>query len=466
MGVIHIKFDNTLDKSKIEMPLLSTSAAEASDEYINDMTDTAQTKVFGIQVPIIMINSTIIDFDAVQQFNLKSTGAVPELSMIVEDRQELISNLDRPRMDNEVRVQILPKFDNAYKKIDLTFYISNIKVAGSIISLTCVYKVPDLITSRFKTFGQIDTYTLFETIAMESKLGFATNIAKLSDNRYMYCDSKSYLDIMHDEIQFSNSTDHILNWWIDLWDNINLADVKERYETIDSDDDIMIWVANQVNEVTIDTEIEPFQTPAVLTTHPALSNSELYVKSYKIINKSGIFASNGSDNVYSIYESDKQEYIDYLIQNGDIHDDIFIKHEYIGENYGQYNYLLAKKLRETYLQKIGSEQINVVLKSPLLGLMRGHKVNFIRYTNDDHLQNKLKTLDDNGFIDNEIKTNIPLKDFEITENQYDGKFEIDKTVSGQYLITGINILFANNEWEYSLTLARPASSTPNILKKE
>ena len=105
------------------MSLLSSSAAEAGSEYSNEYTDKAQTMVFGIQVPLIMINSTIIDFDAVQQFVLKSEGVTPELLMIVEDRYKLIENIDKPRHDNEVRVQIIPKFDNAYKKIDLTFYI-------------------------------------------------------------------------------------------------------------------------------------------------------------------------------------------------------------------------------------------------------------------------------------------------------------------------------------------------------
>jgi L-2-hydroxyglutarate oxidase LhgO len=63
MGIILTEFDNTLVKSKIEMPLMSSSAAEAGEEYHDmHMTDKAQTSVFGIHVPIIMINNTIVDF--------------------------------------------------------------------------------------------------------------------------------------------------------------------------------------------------------------------------------------------------------------------------------------------------------------------------------------------------------------------------------------------------------------------
>lgn len=466
MSIINIEFDNNLSKSNIEMSLLSSSAAEAGSEYSNEYTDKAQTMVFGIQVPLIMINSTIIDFDAVQQFILKSEGVTPELSMIVEDRYKLIENIDKPRHDNEVRVQIIPKFDNAYKKIDLTFYISNIKVNGSLISLNCIYKLPSLFASRFKTFGKSDTYTLFKTIANETKLGFATNIAALSDDRFVYCDNKSYLDLMNSEIQFANYNDHILDWWIDLWDNINLADIKERFESIDSDDDMMIWVAGNVNEINIDNEIKPIQTVATMYYHPAFANSELAVKSYNILNKSGIFISTGSDKVYSIYESDKGEYTDYLLQNGDIKNDIFTKYEYLGENFGEYNYLLAKHVRERYIQKIKSEQIKITLQSPLIGLMRGHKVNFIKYINDDKVENKMKALEKENMINRDVASNIPLADYEITSESDDGKFIIDKTVSGQYLITAVNIVYKNNTWDYELILARPSLSQPNILNNE
>lgn len=466
MSVITVEFDNTLTKSEIIMPIMNSSAAESGDEYTNTLTDKAQTMVFGIQVPLIMINSTVIDFDAVHQFSLKSEGVVPELSMIVEDRYKIIENIDKPKHDNEVRVQILPKFDNAYKKIDLTFYIANIKVNGSLISLSCVYKVPSLLSSQFKTFGEVDTHTLFKTVATDTGLGFATNIATLTDNRYVYCDNKSFLDIMNEEIQFANSTEHILDYWIDLWDNINLADIKERYETIDSNEDIMIWVAGQVDEVTIDKEIEPEQIPAVLISHPSFTSSELYVKQYNIVNKPGALVSTGSDKVYSIYETSKGEYIDYFLQNGDIQKDIFTKYEYIGENYGEYNYLLAKRLRDSYLQKINIEQVKVTLKTPLLALMRGHKVNFIRYVNDDVIENKLKALEETGLVDRNIESNIPLNDFEIEESSDNGKFVVDKTVSGQYLITGINASFKNNEWDYVLTLVRPSLAQPNIIKTE
>ena len=463
MSVITIEFDNTLDKSKIIMPLLSSSQKEAGDDYNNNLTDKAQTSVFGIQTPLIKINSVIIDFDAIHYFSLKSTGKLPELVLTVEDRYELTTNIDTPTNDNEVRIQILPKFDNAYKKIDLTFFISNIQVTGSLLKLTCTYKVSDLLSSRFKTYGEIDTYSLFKEIAAETKLGFATNISALNDIRYMYCDNKSYIDLMNDEIQYSNATEHIMDWWVDLWDNINLVDIKERYNTIDNKEDMMIWVTGQINEVTADVEHTPHQMQAVVNNLPMYNNSELYVKSYSIKNTPGANISKGTDKVYGIYEEINKEYSDHLLQDGDVKKDIFAKYDYIGENIGDYNYLLAKQLRETFLQKVQTDTITITLQSPVLGLMRGHKVNFIRYTNDSKLESKLKNLEDAGLVDRNVESNIPLSEYEMKEDSGSGMYKIDKTVSAQYLIYGVNIIYNDNKWDYVLTLVKPAISKTSIL---
>lgn len=468
MSIVTVEFDNTLEKSDIIMPIMSSSKSEAGDDYQdNSQSEIAQTSVFGIQVPLIMINTTVIDFDSIHYFELKSNGPTPELIMTVEDRYELITNIDKPSHDNEVRIQIIPRFDNAYKKINLTFFINDIDVTGSMIKLTCLYKLPILMSSQYKAFGEIDTYSLFKTIASEIKLGFATNVAVLNDKRFVYCDNRSLHSLLDSEITFANATEHIMDWWIDFWDNVNLVDIKERYLAVDPDDDIKIWVAGETRENRKDGEIIPNEVVAVLNNHPSVNNSELFVKEYTIKNNPGQQAAFGSDKVYGIYADVNNEYSDYLIQDGDIKNDIFAKYDYLGENYGEYNYLFAKCLRAGYLQKINSETIKVTLKSPLLGLMRGHRVNFIRYVNDDYLEGKMKSLEEAGVIDRNVESNIPLEEYELNDedtkdNKNDGKFRLDKTTSGQYLIIAVELLFTNNEWEYVLTLARPAPSNQSI----
>ena len=467
MAVIQLEFDNTLKKSDIIIPIQSVSTGDGNiEDSSSDMTDKSQLQVFGIQVPLISINNTVIDFDAVSYFDLSSNGELPVLTLTVEDRYELIGNIDKPKHDNEVRVQILPKFDNAYKKINLTFYITNINIFGKNIRLSCIYKLPKLTSSKFEALGELDTYTLFKNAAIDTGLGYATNIAEGTDKRYIYCNNKSWLDTLNNEIQFSGNDNQVLDWWVDFWDNINLADIHERYLSTDTDEDIKIWVTGQINEVGKDINIECIEVPAVLTTHPGMERSELFVTDYNIVNNPGIQVIEGSDKLYSVYEDHKDEYLDHLIQDGDVKEDIFTIFKYLGETYSTYNYLLQKELRSAFLQKINSECIKITLKSPVLGLMRGHKVNFIHYVNNDILENKIKILEANNVVDRNIESNISLSDYEITaDGDTAGRFKIDKTSSGQYLITSINIIYSNNEWKYILTLNRPANISPDIMKK-
>ena len=193
----------------------------------------------------------------------------------------------------------------------------------------------------------------------------------------------------------------------------------------------------------------------------------LFVKNYSIESSPGSSLFEGTDKVYSVYNMNSKEHFDYFVQDGDIKQDIFTRYEYIGENYGEYNYLLSSKLRSTFLQKLKSETIVITLQSPLLGLMRGHKVNFIRYVNDDKIENKMNILEKAGVITRSVESNIPLDEFELKDDiNNDGMFRIDKTVSGQYLIIGVNITYSNNNWDYNLTLTKPASSKVSILNKD
>ena len=467
MGQIVVEFDNTLEKSDIVIPIMSVSEAEGSNEDTSSgYTDKSQLSVFGIQVPLIMVNKTVIDFDAVSYFSLKSNGPLPTLVMSVEDRYGLIGNIDKPKHDNEVRIQVLPRFENAYKKINLTFYITNINVSGKYIRLTCTYKLPKLTSSKYTALGELNTYNLFKDAATDTGLGFATNIAEGADKRYIYCDNKSWLELLNEEIQYSGTESQVLDWWVDFWDNINLADIYERYTSVDSDDDIGVWVTNQINEVQKDADIESINVPAILNDYPGNERSELFVTDYVIYNNPGAQVSKGSDKVYGIYEDDRDEYLDHLVQDGDIKEDIYTKYYYLGETYGEYNYLLQKELRNAFLQKVNSETIKVTLKSPLLGVMRGHKVNFIHYVNDSYIENKMQSLEEAGFIDRNIESNISLSDYEFTAEYDGGYFKIDRTVSGQYLVTSMDLTYENNGWKYILTLNRPADIVPDIIKEE
>ena len=174
----------------------------------------------------------------------------------------------------------------------------------------------------------------------------------------------------------------------------------------------------------------------------------------------------GSDRVYSIYEDDKWEHRDYNIIDGDAKKDVFVNFDYIGENYAEHNYLKQRCVRNTFLQKVNSEGIKITLNTPLLGLNRGDRLNFLWYVNDSADYERYAELADLGVIRpyEEIELNIPIPDSEEgVENPDNGVPIVDRAISGQYLITETELEYIHGRWKYNLMLRRPADQKPKIL---
>ena len=69
MGKIYVKFDSTIKQSEIVMPLVETSSQEVGEEnYTLNRSGMQQTSVYGVQIPIIQINSILVAFNDIKYF--------------------------------------------------------------------------------------------------------------------------------------------------------------------------------------------------------------------------------------------------------------------------------------------------------------------------------------------------------------------------------------------------------------
>ena len=100
MAIIQVKFDNTLQQSEIRIPLTNSSQTEAGNTYTNNQVEMQQTHIYGIQAPLIMINTIVVNFSDVISFELTCEKAMPEVRMTVHDRYNLSTMLDTPSIDN------------------------------------------------------------------------------------------------------------------------------------------------------------------------------------------------------------------------------------------------------------------------------------------------------------------------------------------------------------------------------
>lgn len=454
MAQITVKYDPTLKIEEIVEPMYATSEDECAEDRPAEV---QQTKITGILSPLIKVNRILILWDKVTKFELSSKGFLPTLSFTFKDDLGFTKSLDQPGNDNLVLLQILPPFEDAYKKINLRFFINDVRIKGDIISITASYNVPALVQDKLQSFGKITTYDYLDKIAKECELGLASNLDGTEDERYIYLRNTNFVKSIETEIKRSGNENCILDTWIDLHNYVVLCDMLERYNAIESE--IKVWTAPTVIPDTENTgePVQPKEEDAILSNAIAMRTTQLFINDYTVKNNAGSNLRFGTDKVLQSYYIDKSEASSVLIQDGDVKKDTFIKTIYKGELFGEYDYFTSEFCRSAFLQKINSNTIEVSLSTPLLGLERGGKVNVQWYE-----VNEIATVIKN---ENPIETNIPD-----TEGEQTGKDEmtLNKQVSGQYFIIGTTIKFLgwDQGWKYILTLTRPTDQVNTYLKDD
>ena len=308
---------------------------------------------------------------------------------------------------------------------------------------------------KLEALGKMTTYDFLDKVAKDCELGLASNVDGTEDERYIYIRNTNYLRTVANQIRISGKDDCILDTWIDFHNYIVLCDMLERYNANESE--IKVWTAPTVIPDTENTgePIEAKEEDAILSNAIGVRNTQLYISDYTVNNNSGKNMKIGTDKVVQSYYIDKFEPSSILIQDGDVKKDTFVKTIYKGEIFGDYDYFASELCRTAFLQKINTNTIEVALKTPLLGLERGGKVN-VRWYEANEIATVIKN-------ENEIETNIPDEEGEPNENPQ--LMTLNKQVSGQYFIIGTRIKFYGFDegWKYILTLTRPTDQINTYL---
>lgn len=471
MAKLQVIRDPQIKQTSIRTELNFPGETEDPDVASENTSEMQQSKVMGILMPLIALNGIVVDFGDVAGFELDYTGTIPRIKFAFRDRNDMFKNLTAPGNDIELRVQILPPFDDTYKKIDLTLMCSEISIRDGYVYGSAEYKLMEFTKSRFKALGQISTYELFDKISTETGIGFVTNAEATEDSRYMQCHFESYKDIVDREMPKSGSSEsHVYDWWVDVWNNLTLCDLYDRVNSDDPEEDMQIWMTQNDDSASMGDEMNTIKTLALFTNHPVRENTDLHVKDYDVQTEPAS-QSRGNAVTLSVYEENKKEYVDHYIADGDIQKNQFEQFEYAGEVYGDYNYLVAEKAREIYMRKIKSEIVVIHVNKPQLGINRGDQLRFVWFDNDAENAELYNGLEEIGAkrTSEDLATDIGwLKDWDYTKGDLNNPMKVNLQLSGQYTCIGQYIRYkgATQRWEAWLYLTRPASKRPELFTED
>lgn len=465
MAEITVKFDPTVEIEEISMALNTSTPEEEPDNFEGG--EYQQTKVEGIAAPMIRLNNMAIISDQVRRMTL-TANPIPQVDIEIDDIFELSRVLDSPQSDNLLVVQVIPPFDDGYKKINLRFYITSYRVMGTTIKIHGEYNVPGQHDIVLEAFGQKTTYEFVEEVAKRLQLGLASNIDGTEDTRYIYCPSQELFSVVRQEVPFGGNETQLLDWWVDWWNYVNLVDIYDRYNSTDPIPKIWTMTTNAV-ELNESNSTKPVEVDAILTNHPSMNGTPLYINGYEMTSDTNNNLKNGTDKsieTYSILELNS-ETTDVL--DGDVHNDIFKKYEYRGEVFGEHNYLVQEMLQRSFLQKMNSQKITVVLNKPQLGLVRGGRVNLNWYECSDFISETIAEENENMSTNSDeidsAEANSPEEDD--TGQTTDKSWTLNKTVSGQYYIVDSILKYDHGggsmNWKHTLILSRPASGVETYM---
>jgi len=450
--MIEVKFDPSLELPDIRMPIYSETeendpkGKEYGADY--DVNVLQQTKVDGVMVPLVRLGNQTIFFSQIVEMHL-TCDHIPMLDITIDDQLGLIKNLDTPSFDNNLQLQIIPPFDDAYKKINLMFYITSINISGSIIRIHANYHIPNLWNHVMKAYGEITTYEYMEQTAKDLGLGFCSNVSDTKDKRYIYNPMQTRLEHIRSTVEYSHddTKESVYDWWIDYWNNLNFVNLYSEYREKRSEDDLQIWTVTKQPNISGEDNTQVLEKRlAALTNDPFSNNSQLFINSYTpVYDSPGV-----TDQILDTWMMDSLEQQTTLIENGDVRDNIQQKYIYGGEVFGDYNYIARRAALNLLKSKISAQTIRTSIILPTLGLIQGGKVNLWWYDQGNYITGPIQVdAEDQVESNQELPPSLPIGG--------DGSmgWVINKMVSGQYYIKEMSFHYKTQfVWRQEFVLSR------------
>lgn len=446
MEQILLKFENKLPKKYITIPL------QDQGEYSGTKggnTDISPSKYIGITEPLISINNSVIPSGALRSFNLSIKNHIPKVKFTFDDWNRRFTIADRSNVDNIVLVQILPKFEDKYSKINLRFYIEKFKLDDRTneITISAIYNIEKIYDTDVKSYGNITSYSLFETLSKNLKLGFASNIPnQIDDTRWIYQDSINNFDCMNREIKISGNSNVIIDYWIDWWNNINYVDIKDRWKNIATDDELKIFIGEFLTDANANHEVKYRESKAIIHNNPNFPNDPLFMSVCTFKNNFGTQIRDGNNKTLYLYDYINNTYNDINLQDKDVKTNVFSKQIYIGENMLDTDYLSQKYYRESNIQKMLNNTVIVELTEPQFGLMKGSKCELMYFEHNEIQQAMIQ--EGQSEMNNEINQDVnnKIEPYTMIPN-------LD--ISGQYYIYDCSLRWEENIWTQQLILTKP-----------
>ena len=481
-----VVFEPTFERTPINRYILDDNQSTTS---LNTQVDT--TRVEGVVVPLVKINSQVINENDLISIRLDGKGFLPTIEVIVNKAASYIK-LGTPGMVNKITVVLVPAVDGAYNKISVDFDITSVQEYSTSYRYSGSFFLPELnkrFTQCVKHEGNrsITTYELFYELAKRSKLGYAVTdeVETIKDTKVRLMRNQNYKECILEHLKFSGLDDKsFFNAWVDLYGYLEVCNMSWIMGLNTGPSDYAMHTENGINflnpEVThnedtpgeksddIELGKNTFRTITNWKLNEGPSNNQ--IAAYEWVIDNSFIRVHGTDNIYYAVDHIVRGGTNNIISEritikdetaeGQAYPDYYLcqKNKYIGtemasEVDGNTPVLYQEKRRSAYFAKLNSKKLKVIMKDPNYALNRGIMLQVSIFEYDRNLKAEMLRNMGNTTKEGDTSDEPTLSPEDKDKYMNNDTWGILNTsISGMYFIDGIEFTYNRNEHKINQVL--------------
>lgn len=421
---------NQIDEPKIKLDPIEFQAPDNKEDITNI------TKGLGF-TPFLWYMGFQVRETNIQFLRLYHDGILPKVKITFFDEYGIIEDVGFPTNDTSFDL-FLNSGSDEIKSIHMKFKIEDfVQNTDKIYTMIGTIDLTDLYVNKYRSFRNKTSFSLLRQLCTELGLGFNSNITDTKDSM-TWIQRGDDIDFIRDVIKRSYLSDNsYMIGYIDYYYCFNYIDIEKELSR-DISNDINVD-SNGMNNLTDDNVKE--KTKLELTSDKGLNYSNLFIESYKVLNKS---MSSAIENGFFIktryYDTINKSYLLFNIDSLTDKDDgkiIILKGK---ENDKEY---YEKNVSNNWMGKIDTDNVH-----------KNYSYSFIQ--NKMNLENiskismdiTLPNLNWSIYRFQKVKINmVPLTKTPV-------KDEILWKLSGEWLISQIDYMWKDNKMEQLVNVIR------------
>lgn len=419
----------------------------------------------GYDFPLIQLNTNQLKEDEIDFFKLSSSGFLPSLKLVINDKRLRFTNLDFPKDGDVVCVYLRPNDIETQREIRIDFDIVSIKVSSSIVNsftIDGIMKIPGMYAEASEFFDNGTSFSHLNLVADNLNLGFASNEDSTNDSQVRIRPFDTNQKFIKDTTQSSyKDEDSFFTSFINLYYYLSFVNVNKQFSEEDDVESLSVSSDTNGSRYTDVIGSEGVELPFILSNKSEDKGSNLYIEKFGLENNTGsIWIKNGYKRYCQYFDIPTDSYESFFVdplttdgaestkillkgRNGEDFYKTQQKYKYVGKQYSgdngnvHENYQFAKIQNIQNMKEIHKMSLNIELTRANFHLYRFQEVPVLIYTGDEFIKPYLKARDE---ILGEEETSQGAPDY------LDGNVEVkNEFLSGYYVISEIHYVYKSRD---------------------